>query len=589
MVLSKSNLDMFNKSIKWRCVMLYLLRYLKNYKKETVLAPLFKMMEAFFDLIVPLVVAKIIDDGIKKDNIDLVLKLGAVMILLTIVGGTIAITANYFAARAAAGFGYELRLSLFKKIQSLSYSQLDELGTSTLITRITTDLNQVQAQVNMFIRLIMRSPFIIFGAMIMAFLVDSKTAVIFVVAIPLLAIIVFGIMLISIPLYVKVQEKLDRVTNSTRENVNGVRVIRAFNRQDSEAKNFDEENIVLQKIQILAGRVSQIINPATFIVVNVAILAILLVGGDRVNLGYMSQGKIVAMVNYMSQILIELIKLATLIINVTKAVACAKRIEEVLVTKSDDNHGDLEVADKNSEYILELDKVGFSYNNFKEKAISDVSIKIKPGETIGIIGGTGSGKSTLINLIAGFYDATEGEIKVCGKDIKEYSKKFLAEFSALVPQKNILFKGTIRENMLWGRADATKEEIDKAIEISQSKEFIEKDKDGLERYVAPMGTNFSGGQRQRLTIARALLKKSEIIILDDSTSALDFATESKFRKAIKEIESTKIIISQRTSSILDADQIIVLDDGAVVGIGNHDSLLNECEIYREIYETQFSD
>ena len=395
-------------------------------------------------------------------------------------------------------------------------------------------------------------------------------------------------MLISIPLFVKVQEKLDRVTNSTRENVNGVRVIRAFNRQDSEAKNFDEENIVLQKIQILAGRVSQIINPATFIVVNVAILAILLVGGDRVNLGYMSQGKIVAMVNYMSQILIELIKLATLIINVTKAVACARRIQEVLVTKSDDIHGDLEVADKNSEYILELDKVGFSYNNFKEKAISNVSIKIKPGETIGIIGGTGSGKSTLINLIAGFYDATEGEIKVCGKDIKEYSKKFLAEFSALVPQKNILFKGTIRENMLWGNVDATEEEIAKAIEVSQSKEFIEKDEDGLQRYVAPMGTNFSGGQRQRLTIARALLKKSEIIILDDSTSALDFATESKFRKAIKEIENTKIIISQRTSSILDADQIIVLDDGEVVGIGNHDSLLNECEIYKEIYETQFS-
>lgn len=609
-----------------------ILKYLKNYKKESCIAPLFKMLEAIFDLLVPLVIAKIIDNGIASGNTFYVLKMGAVLLLLAALGLTFSITAQYFAAKAAAGFGREIRHALFGHIQKLSYTQLDTQGTSTLITRMTTDINQVQSQVNMAIRLLLRSPFIVFGAMIMAFSVDSNTAMVFVIAIPVLSVIVYGIMLITIPLYKKVQGKLDGVMNSTRENIDGVRVIRAFNKQEQEVERYSVENKILEKFQLFAGRISNLMNPMTYIVINVATIGILWVGGERVNTGSLTQGQVVALVNYMSQILVELIKLANLIINLTKAFAAAGRIQEVfdiepgMVEGSYGNYMDLKATEnseknetnsdiisnnknetnsvitndsKNTENNSELtnantdvavcfENVSLKYEGAGDKSISNVNLKILRGQTVGIIGGTGSGKTSLINMIPRFYDATEGSVKIFGLDVKEYKKKALEKIVGVVPQKALLFKGTIRSNLLWGNENATEEEIVKALKISQSYDFVMDKDEGIESQVSQKGKNFSGGQKQRLTIARALVKQPKILILDDSSSALDYATDARLRHDIRELEDTTLfIVSQRTVSIMDADQIVVLDDGNVVGIGQHEELLKNCPVYQEIYQSQF--
>lgn len=564
-----------------------LLRFLKNYKKETILAPLFKMLEAAFDLMVPLVVAKIIDDGISGNDTGYVWGMGGVLLLLAFLGLAFSITAQFFAAKAAAGFGKELRHSLFEHIQKLSYTQLDNQGTSTLITRMTSDVNQVQSQVNMAIRLLLRSPFIVFGAMVMAFFVDAKTAMIFAVAIPVLSVIVYGIMLITIPLYKKVQSKLDMVMVSTRENLSGTRVIRAFNKQEEEIKRYNEENEILNKFQIFAGKISTVMNPATYIVINVATIAILWVGGERVDTGKLTQGQVVALVNYMSQILVELIKLANLIINLTKAFACARRIEDVLEIGEGMTEGKVfKGIDDN--VAVEFLNVSLKYEGASEVSIENVNFKALKGQTIGIIGGTGSGKSSLINMIPRFYDATEGVVKVKGVDVKDYKKAALENIVGIVPQKALLFKGTIRSNLLWGNEYATEEDLISALKMSQSYDFVMEKDGGMDAEVAQKGKNFSGGQKQRLTIARALVEKPEILILDDSSSALDNATDAKLRKELKNLKDTTVfMVSQRTSSIMGADQIIVLDDGQVVGMGTHQSLLKDCEVYKEIYESQF--
>lgn len=590
-----------------------LLRYLKNYKKETALAPIFKMMEAVFDLLVPLVVASIIDKGISHKDTTYVLKMGGVLVLLAGVGLTLVLIAQYFAAKAAAGFGKELRHDLFGKIQSMSFAQLDRQGTSTLITRMTTDVSQVQAQVNMAIRLVLRSPFIVLGAIIMAFLVDAKTALVFVAATIVLILVVFGIMLITIPMYRKVQAGLDRVVLRTRENLSGVRVLRAFNKQDEEVAGYTAENQMLYHLQIVAGKISQIMNPATYVVVNLAIIGILWFGGHRVYDGKLSQGQVVALLNYMSQILIELIKLAALIINLVKAFACASRIEEVLKMDTGMKEGtytgecineisDVIVKTKNTEtgknqfernqniddIIISFEHAGLDYNNSGEESVSDVNLQIKRGQTIGIIGGTGAGKTTLVNMIPRFYDATSGTVKVDGIDVKDYRTNSLRKKIAIVPQKSTLFRGTVKSNLLWGNADATDEELICALKQAQAYDFVMENKDGLDCVVEKQGDNFSGGQKQRLSIARALVRKPEILILDDSSSALDYATDAALQKELGKLHNvTKLVVSQRTSSIMNADRIIVLDDGAVIGIGTHDKLIRECEIYRDIYESQF--
>lgn len=564
-----------------------LLKYLKNYKKESLLAPLFKMLEAAFDLMVPLVVASIIDKGIRNGDIAYIWKMGGVLLLLAFVGLAFSITAQFFAAKAAAGFGTELRHALFKHIQEMSYSQLDKQGTSTLITRMTSDVNQVQAQVNMAIRLLLRSPFIVVGAMIMAFMVDSKTAVVFAVAIPLLSVIVYGIMLITIPLYKKVQIALDKVMGTTRENLSGVRVIRAFNQEDEELERYSVENQILNKFQIFAGRISTIMNPATYIVINIAIVAILWAGGKRVDTGYLTQGEVVALVNYMSQILIELIKLASLIINLTKAFACANRIKDIFNIKSGMSEGTL-LKGENDNVAVELINAGLVYDDAGEESITDISFKALKGQTIGVIGGTGSGKTTLVNMIARFYDATSGEVKVNGTNVQEYKIESLRNMIGVVPQKALLFKGTVRSNLMWGNENATEEDLTDALKMSQSYDFVMEKEDGLDTEVAQNGKNFSGGQRQRLTIARALVRKPEILILDDSSSALDYATDAKLRSDIRQLKNTTLfVVSQRTTSIMDADKIIVLDDGQAAGIGTHDELMEKCEVYKEIYESQF--
>lgn len=564
-----------------------LLKYLKNYKKESLLAPLFKMLEAAFDLMVPLVVASIIDKGIRNGDIAYIWKMGGVLLLLAFVGLAFSITAQFFAAKAAAGFGTELRHALFKHIQEMSYSQLDKQGTSTLITRMTSDVNQVQAQVNMAIRLLLRSPFIVVGAMIMAFMVDSKTAVVFAVAIPLLSVIVYGIMLITIPLYKKVQIALDKVMGTTRENLSGVRVIRAFNQEDEELERYSVENQILNKFQIFAGRISTIMNPATYIVINIAIVAILWAGGKRVDTGYLTQGEVVALVNYMSQILIELIKLASLIINLTKAFACANRIKDIFNIKSGMSEGTL-LKGENDNVAVELINAGLVYDDAGEESITDISFKALKGQTIGVIGGTGSGKTTLVNMIARFYDATSGEVKVNGTNVQEYKIESLRNMIGVVPQKALLFKGTVRSNLMWGNENATEEDLTDALKMSQSYDFVMEKEDGLDTEVAQNGKNFSGGQRQRLTIARALVRKPEILILDDSSSALDYATDAKLRSDIRQLKNTTLfVVSQRTTSIMDADKIIVLDDGQAAGIGTHDELMERCEVYKEIYESQF--
>lgn len=567
--------------------MFRLLKYLNSYKKESVLAPLFKMLEACFDLMVPLVVASIIDSGIAKRDIPYVWKMGGVLLILAIVGLAFSITAQYFAAKASAGFGKKLRHDLFGHIESLSYTQIDKYGASTFITRMTADVNQIQTQVNMVLRLLLRSPFIVIGAMLMAFTVDVQTAMVFVISIPTLSVIVYGIMLITIPLYKRVQGMLDKVMSSTRENLSGTRVIRAFNQENDEIEDYNEENAILNKFQIFVGRISTLMNPATYIVVNFAIIAILWVGGQRVQTGSMSQGQVVALVNYMSQILVELIKLASLIINLTKAFACARRVNDIFDIPADLDYGTLtEGADKTVK--VEFDNVSLKYEGAGDNSIENVNLRVNAGETIGVIGGTGCGKTTLVNMIPGFYHATEGVVKIEGSDIREFKKSALREKIGVVPQKSLLFQGTIRSNLLWGKSDATEEELIDALKKSQSYDFVMEKEKGLDTEVAQAGRNFSGGQKQRLTIARALVRKPEILILDDSSSALDFATDARLRTEIKKIEGvTTFVVSQRTSSIMHADQIIVLDDGEVVGLGTHETLLEDCDVYKEIYQSQF--
>lgn len=567
--------------------MFQLLRYLKNYKKESVLAPLFKMLEACFDLLVPLVVAAIIDHGIAQRDSGYVWKMGGVLVVLAVAGLAFSITAQYFAAKASAGFGKRLRHDLFAHIGGLSYTQIDQYGASTFITRMTADINQIQTQVNMALRLLLRSPFIVVGAMIMAFTVDVKTALVFAVSIPVLSVIVYGIMLITIPLYKRVQGMLDRVMESTRENLNGTRVIRAFNQEKEEIVRYQEENEILNRFQIFAGRISTLMNPATYIVVNVAIIAILWVGGQRVQSGSLTQGEVVALVNYMSQVLVELIKLASLIINLTKAFACARRVNDIFAIQGEQDGGTLsEGIDNNIK--VEFDNVSLKYAGAGGESIQHICMKVKPGETVGIIGGTGSGKTSLVNLIPGFYKATEGVVKIEGSDIREFQKQALREKVRIVPQKALLFQGTIRSNLLWGNGDATEEELVDALKKSQSYEFVMEKEKGLDAEVAQSGKNFSGGQKQRLTIARALVGKPEILILDDSSSALDFATDARLRAAIRALEGvTTFVVSQRTSSIMHADQILVLDDGQMAGLGTHETLLENCQVYREIYESQF--
>ena len=564
-----------------------LLKYLKNYKKESVFAPLFKMLEASFELFVPLVVAKIIDNGIAKGDNIYVLKMGGALLLLAIIGLTCSLTAQYFAAKAAAGFGTEVRHALFKHIQTFSYDEIDRLGSSTLITRLTSDLNQVQSQVNMFLRLFLRSPFIVFGATIMAFTVDVKAALVFVVAIPILAVIVFGIMLATIPMYKKVQNGLDKILSATRENLSGTRVVRAFNKEQNEIDSYNESNDALNKFQIFVGKISAVMNPLTFVVVNFAMIGIIYVGGIRVAAGYLTQGMVVALINYMSQILIELIKLANLIINLTKAFACANRIEDVMKVESSMKFGN-ETEGKNKEIAVEFKDVSLMYAGSSENTIEGLNLKVLKGQTIGVIGGTGSGKTSLINMIPRFYDATKGEVLVNGTNVKEYTEEGLRNKIGIVPQKAVLFKGTIRSNLLWGNESATENDLMEALKQAQSYDFVMQKENGIDSVVEQNGRNFSGGQRQRLTIARALVRKPEILILDDSSSALDYTTDANLRKEIAKLKDmTVFIVSQRTASIMDADQIVVLDDGNIMGIGTHKELLENCEVYKEIYESQF--
>lgn len=568
-----------------------LLKYLRNYKKETVLAPLFKLLEASFELFVPLVMAAIIDHGIGQGDGVYVLKMGGVLIALGLIGLVCSITAQYFAAKAATGFSTELRHELFEHIQKLSYTKMDTIGTSTLITRMTSDINQVQSGVNLVLRLFLRSPFIVFGAMVMAFTVDVKAALVFVAAIPLLSLVVFGIMLITMPLYRKVQSNLDAVLGITRENLTGVRVIRAFNKEADEKQRFEQQNQMLTDAQKFVGKISGLMNPVTYIIVNGALIVLIYTGALRVDAGIITQGQVVALVNYMSQILVELVKLANLIITVTKAFACGNRIQSVFeeetgMTEGSEGWTDPGEADTP---VVEFDHVNLRYAGAGEDSLTDISFRAMPGQTIGVIGGTGSGKSSVVNLIPRFYDATEGSVRIQGKDARDYRLEELRSHIGMVPQKSVLFQGTIAQNLRWGKENATEAELEKAIEISQAKEFVDGKEDRLNYQIEQNGKNLSGGQRQRLTIARALVRDPEILILDDSASALDFATDAKLRKAIRQMDSHPVvfIVSQRASSIQYADQILVLDDGELAGIGTHAELMESCEIYREIYESQF--
>ncbi len=562
--------------------------YLKEYKKESIIAPLFKMLEASFELLVPLVMSAIVETGIKNQDTGYIAKMGGILVLLAVVGLTCSIVAQYFAAKAAIGFGKNVRRDLFAHINRLSYQELDQAGTSTLITRMTNDINQMQSGVNMFLRLFLRSPFIVFGAMIMAFVVDVKAAMVFVVAIPLLSIVVFGIMLYSIPLYQKVQKAVDRVLLITRENLAGARVIRAFNRQQDEKTDFREGSETLYKIQMFVGKVSAVMNPVTYIIVNVAIIAIIWVSGIRVNTGRLEQGQVIALVNYMSQILVELVKLANLIILLTKAMACSKRVGEVFAMEPSIVETEHTKSGEGSKYKVQFNHVTFTYAGSKEPSLQDISFQAEEGQTIGIIGGTGCGKSTLVNLIPRFYDVTEGEVLVDGVNVKDYKFTDLREQIGIVPQKAVLFNGTIADNLRWKKKDASIEEMDRALKIAQAKDVIESKRNGLDEIVLQGGKNLSGGQRQRLTIARALVGDPKVLILDDSASALDFATDANLRSAIKNETRgmTVFIVSQRASTIKQADQIIVLDDGQMVGIGTHDELMESCEVYKEIVHSQ---
>lgn len=566
-----------------------LLKYLKDYKKETILAPLFKMLEASFELFVPLVMAAIIDTGIANGDKGYIIKMGGILVALAVIGLTCSVTAQYFSAKAAVGFATKLRHALFSHIQSLSYTELDTMGTSTLITRMTSDVNQLQNGVNLTLRLLLRSPFIVFGAMTMAFTVDAKAALIFVVTIPLLSIVVFGIMIVSLPLYKKVQAALDKVLGRTRENLAGARVIRAFCKEEQEIDGFTKDNEQLLHVQVFVGKISAAMNPVTYIIVNGALVVLLWTGAIRVDGGIITQGAVVALVNYMSQILVELIKLANLIIQITKALACAKRIESVFEVENSQEVIFDEASPGAADDMVRFDHVSLTYHGGGEESLTDIDFTVKKGQTIGIIGGTGSGKTSVVNLIPRFYDATKGTVFVNGRDVKTYDTKELRKMIGIVPQKAVLFHGSIRENLLWGNEDATDEEIEQAIEISQAKEFLDTKEGRLEFKILQGGKNLSGGQRQRLTIARAIVRKPQILILDDSASALDFATDAKLRRAIREMaeDTTVFVVSQRTSSIQYADQIIVMDDGKVAGIGTHESLLAENEVYQEIYYSQY--
>lgn len=571
-----------------------LMMYLKDYKKESILAPLFKLLEAFFELLVPLVMANIIDYGISNRNMGYIGKMGLLLLLLGVVGLASSITAQFFAAKAAAGFSTQLRQALFDHIEDLSFTDIDKAGTSTMITRMTSDVNQVQSGINMTLRLFLRSPIIVFGAMIMAFTIDVKCALIFVVAIPLLSVVVFGIILSTIPMYKKVQSKLDQVLGITRENLTGVRVIRAFHQEAKEADRFRENNEALSAMQIFVGKISACMNPVTYIIVNGAIIALIYTGAVQVNIGNLSQGEVVAIINYMNQILVELVKLANLIVTMTKALACAERVASVFDIGADAAYvgaQDQKLADKvdKSAPFLDFKHVSLTYQGAGAPTLQDMNFTVNRGDTVGIIGGTGSGKTSLVNLIPGFYPATEGEILLEGRDIRTMSDEELRGRIGVVPQKAVLFKGTIRSNLQWGKPDATEEEMWKALELAQASEVVDGKPGKLDATVAQNGKNFSGGQRQRLTIARALVRNPEILILDDSASALDYATDAKLRAAIRTLEdkTTTFIVSQRASTIRHADKIIVLDDGEIAGMGTHDELLKDCTVYQEIYYSQY--
>ncbi len=567
-----------------------LLKYLKEYRKEAVLAPLFKLLEATFELMVPLVMAAIIDTGIGTQNRPYILKMCGVLVLLAVVGLVSAITAQWFAAKAATGFSAKLRHLLFEHIQELSFSQMDLFGTDTLITRMTSDVNQVQNGVNLVLRLFMRSPFIVFGAMVMAFTVDVKAALIFVVTIPVLSVVVFGIMLWTMPLYRKVQGKLDRIMTGTRENLTGVRVIRAFGREESEEESFRTENAALSRMQQFVGKISGLMNPVTYILINLATVYLIYTGAVRVDCGILTQGQVVALLNYMSQILVELIKLANLIIQVTKAWACGDRIADILKVEPDMKDGLLPAdAVRDSETAVEFRNVSLTYEEGAGEALQNISFKVRRGETIGIIGGTGSGKSSLVNLIPRFYDASQGEVLVGGHNVKEYRQEELRSRIGVVLQKAVLFKGTIARNLSFGKSNASAEEMDEALAVSQAKEYVDLKPGRTEFELEQNGRNLSGGQKQRMTIARALIRKPDILILDDSASALDFATDAKLRMAIRGMSRTltTFIVSQRAASVQYADQILVMDDGRLVGIGTHAELLAGNPVYQEIYYSQF--
>lgn len=595
----RPNLSCVKCSVKMENTMKKLLVYLKDYKKESVLGPLFKLLEATFELIVPLVMAAIIDTGVATGDKSYIMKMCMVLVLLAVIGLTCSITAQYFAAKAAVGFATKLRHALFAHIESLSFTEMDTVGTATLITRMTSDVNQVQNGVNLVLRLFLRSPFIVFGAMVMAFTIDVKAALVFVVTIPLLSIIVFGIMLISIPLYKKVQSALDKVLGITRENLTGSRVIRAFNKEDDEKVHFNENNDLLTRAQIYVGKISALMNPLTYVIINGAIVVLVWTGAVRVDNGYITQGEVVALINYMSQILVELVKLANLIININKSIACGNRIQSIFEMQPSITDGSGQKVDKvqtdtadrseEAEYAVEFSHVGLTYASAGDESLTDINFKVKKGETIGIIGGTGSGKSSVVNLIPRFYDVTSGFIKVDGKDVKDYPLEELRGKIGMVLQKAVLFHGTIRENLKWGNPDATEEDLNRAITVAQAKEFVDNKEGRLDFEIEQGGKNLSGGQRQRLTIARAVVKKPEILILDDSASALDFATDAALRKAIREMEgeTTVFIVSQRAASIQHADRIVVLDDGKIVGLGTSEELLESCEVYQEIYNSQF--
>lgn len=583
----------------------HLMKYLKDYKKESVLAPLFKLLEAFFELMVPLVMANIIDKGIAASDMSYIAKMGLCLLGLAVVGLVAAVTAQFFAAKAAVGFSTRLRQALFDHIQSLNFTNIDKAGTSTMITRMTSDINQVQSGVNMVLRLFLRSPIIVFGAMIMAFTIDVKSALIFVVAIPLLAVVVFGIMMWTMPLYKKVQANLDRVLGITRENLTGVRVIRAFHKEAAEEERFRKNTEALADSQTFVGKISAIMNPVTYVIVNGAVIALIYTGAVQVNIGNLTQGEVIAIINYMSQILVELVKLANLIVTITKAMACADRIAGVfeirnegeaafLTGKNSRKEGADDAAGTGSGSgipFLEFDHVSLTYAGAGAETLHDMHFTVNRGETVGVIGGTGSGKSSLVNLIPGFYPATEGAVRLNGTDIREMSEEELRKRIGVVPQKAVLFKGTIRSNLQWGKPDATEEEMWQAIDTAQAREVVEGKSGKLDAVIAQNGKNLSGGQRQRLTIARALVRKPEILILDDSASALDYATDAKLRAALRELEgqTTTFIVSQRASTIRHADKIIVLDDGETVGIGTHDELMRSCDVYREIYFSQYPD